>query len=124
MPPKDPIDLGLGTLYIAQEGEAPVPLGEGIQEITEEMLEPAEYIFDKELAKMGEAASILAHADFTLVIEAFNTTWNTLKNMYNALQTLFERISTCRNGRVRYLAGHAKKKKDRIKNMKRLLRGD
>lgn len=137
MPPKDykPLDLGAGTLYIAQEGEAPVPLG-GIQEAT---LEPAEGgVVDPAIVKASISEDATLTASLDMQYEAYQELY--MKPMREAIYQTYQGIRKCsthfwtflayvKNGyfpnpRLVYIAAHGKNRRIRKKNIKRILRGD
>ena len=136
MPPKDHTELGPGAVYIAREGEAPIPL-DGIQEAKEATFEPAEGgVVDPAIVIGG---NIAGEATLTVDIDAQYDAWMELyvqpmgRALYEMRRTRPKKYLRCvcamlglaqPKDRVLHLALRAKKKKDRIKNMRRLLRGD
>lgn len=127
MPPRDskPLDLNLGTLYIAQEGEAPLPI-DGIQEVTldsegepmepcivkPETLESATFTGTIELTE--EASEKLRQLAAT--VEAL---WPVIKQ---ALESVKEMMDFCPNRRVVHLAIRHGDPLVRKKNLKRIER--
>ena len=100
MPPKN-ITLGPGMMYIAREGEAPIPIN-GIQEVT---VEPKE---------IEPAPCIVKKVDTKATFTATLTLPRTIVNDYKKWKKWVKRLK-----RLAHFARHGKNNRVRKKNLKR-----